>query len=52
MPSFVLLDQNTTIISSYIHTLSWHQRVVGFSRNWENLTVIQTHQLIKSDTLS
>ena len=26
--------------------------VVGFSRNWENLTAIQTHQLIKSDTLS
>ena len=26
--------------------------MVGFSRNWENLTVIRTHQLIKSDTLS
>ena len=40
------------IISSYIPTLSWCQRLVGFSRNGENLTTIRTHQLIKSDTLS
>ena len=26
--------------------------VVRSSRNWENLTAIQTHQMIKSDTLS
>ena len=29
------------IISLYIHTLSWCQKVVGFSRNWENLTAIE-----------
>ena len=27
-----------------IQTLSWCQRVVGFSRNWENLTVIELTQ--------
>ena len=38
------------IISSYIHTLSWCQKVVGFSRNWENLTAIKL--INKSDILS
>ena len=35
-------------------TLSWCQRVVGFSRNWENLTVIEftTTMTNRSDTLS
>ena len=27
--------------SFHIQTLSWCQRVVGFSRNWENLTAIE-----------
>ena len=38
------------IISLYIHTLSWCQGVVGFSRNWENLIAIKLSN--KSDTLS
>ena len=37
-------------------TLSWCQRVVGFSRNWENLTAIEftttTTMTNRSDTLS
>ena len=35
------------IISSYICTLSRCQRVVRSSRNWEHLTVIQTHHLVR-----
>ena len=39
-----------------IQTLSWCQRVVGFSRNWENLTVIKftanNNNDNRSDTLS
>ena len=37
-----------------IQTLSWCQRVVGFSRNWENLTAIEftTTTTNRSDTLS
>ena len=39
-----------------IQTLSWCQRVVGFSRNWENLTAIEftttTTMTNRSDTLS
>ena len=36
------------IISSYIHTLSWCQRVVRSSRNWEHLTAIQiSHHLVR-----
>ena len=34
-------------------TLSWCQRVVGFSRNWENLTVIElTHNNNNNDNRS
>ena len=39
------------IIIFVSHTLSWCQRVVGFSRNWENLTAIELNNN-KSDTLS
>ena len=38
------------IISSYIHTLSWCQRVVRSSRNRENLAAIKL--INKFDTLS
>ena len=38
------LDSTLQCSSSFIlHTLSWCQIVVRFSRNWEFLTVIRTH---------
>ena len=48
----------TNSVHHHFHTatLSWCQRVVGFSRNWENLTAIEfttmTTMTNRSDTLS
>ena len=56
-----LINSRLDVTSSVRHhfhtaTLSWCQKVVGFSRNWENLTAIKftttTTTTNRSDTLS
>ena len=56
-----LINSRLDVTNSVHHhfctaTLSWCQRVVGFSRNWENLTAIEfttmTTMTNRSDTLS
>ena len=56
-----LINSRLDVTTSVHHhfrtaTLSWCQRVVGFSRNWENLTTIEftttTTMTNRSDTLS
>ena len=56
-----LINSRLDVTNSVRHhfrtaTLSWCQRVVGFSRNWENLTAIEfttaTTMTNRSDTLS